>query len=479
MTKKVSQKFARLIIPLVILIEFFNLSDANGQIANRAYSMFGLGQRIRTENIRELGMGGAGISHHYLELGVPNNPSLIAYNKLDFVMSFKVRAEVVRSSSVNLNFATKSSTQLNYRHLDINLTFPLGNKWNIALGTRPISAINYHLNQEDRISNDITLSTENWGRGALNSVFVATSFVLPEIRIKSAGKTGVSSNNIVLSSVGVEYNYHYGLVYQSRELQYSFDSPPQKVYNYIIEQDTKIRKAFDEYHDILGGLKVGFNSRYFHSYGSFQVGLVYEPRADFDLINKKGNFTDEIIHGIAPGEQIKSILLNSFSERIISSNLSTTFSPHRLISAVSLNLKDLSYIPDLTIGLSWEKEYWSGFQSLNNNQIVSYSNSSTYGLGLECTLTNWIIVRGGYRNIKNPFLLRVEGANFIQPNTSEGTIGFSLKLFKRFLFSAAMTMSTTNTISYGVVDNENATRYVIGLNYLSKWLGKRKIKYDN
>lgn len=164
-----------LVIIVLIALPFFSKSQENSP-----YSRYGIGNLTPSGNIFNRGMGGisAGMadptSINFLN---PASYSNLIYTTFDVGADFASRT--IRSTNPQASFTSKNAI-ISY----LQFGFPLlnGNKkaikknmsWGLNFGLRPISKINYKIENNRRIPNIDSLQTTYEGSGGVNEAFIGT-----------------------------------------------------------------------------------------------------------------------------------------------------------------------------------------------------------------------------------------------------------------------------------------------------------------
>ncbi|HVD97844.1 MAG TPA: hypothetical protein VNB90_06535 [Cytophagaceae bacterium] len=208
------------------------------------FSQFGIGDISAGGNVRNMGMGNAGISagHHYFvnfanPALLPNkktrrtprenhtykywdyyrNKTIDSTVKLDFAITYQNR-------SIQAANGYEKSSGMNISYLTFAL--PLTKTWATALGIQPYSVVNYNLTYTSPVIGDSTISSvnSNSGRGGLYKVFWSHGVGLTEnlsVGLESAVVFGnvKTEDNSNIADFNVRY---YGFQYQTAYNAISF-----------------------------------------------------------------------------------------------------------------------------------------------------------------------------------------------------------------------------------------------------------------
>ena len=182
------------IVGLSFTFFIYSLSYAQ---ENSPYSRYGLGDIVPNQNIITRGMGGisAGYSN-FLNINFKNPASLGSItttrnvSNTIFDLGGEVDIRTLKSTSSTDKY-TSTNTLISY----LQIAFPIssakmerkGTSWGLTFGIRPVTRINYKIEQNERLSGIDSLNTLYEGSGGVNQVNVSTG-----IKIKNLS-LGVSS----------------------------------------------------------------------------------------------------------------------------------------------------------------------------------------------------------------------------------------------------------------------------------------------
>jgi len=180
----------------------FIFTNINAQ-ENSPYSRYGMGDIVPSQNIALRGMGGIGAGYSF-DLSIPavtvpslniSNPaSLGSLNSRGYTnVIFDVGGEIVRRTlKSNTSPAKYSSTNTNISYVQVG--FPIAPKrweakgvsWGLSFGLKPVTRINYKIENGQRTSIDSILTTYE-GSGGISQANISTGI---KIKRLSLGVTG-------------------------------------------------------------------------------------------------------------------------------------------------------------------------------------------------------------------------------------------------------------------------------------------------
>ena len=182
---------------------------------NSPYSRYGMGDLVNTQNIVNKGMGGIGAAYSdYGIVGAPFSINLLnpaslgnlSHTKNFSNTIFDIGSEVdIRTlkSTTNTNKFKSTNPTISYLQVGFPLSTPKmerkGTCWGMAFGLKPVTKINYKIDQSSRITNIDSAYTIYEGNGGINQVNISTG-------IKKIGK-GKSKNEF---SIGISSGYTFG-----------------------------------------------------------------------------------------------------------------------------------------------------------------------------------------------------------------------------------------------------------------------------
>ena len=170
-----------------IITIFFTIFIYSITIAqeNSPYSRYGVGDLSPNRNILNRGMGGvAAGSSDYQSINLLNPASLGSIGTTVFDLGGGVNIRTLKSNTTPQKF---SSTDANMSYLQLG--FPIstakmikkGYAWGVSFGLRPVSAINYKVEKNERLPGVDSLNTIYEGSGGITRVNVSTGMKIKKL----------------------------------------------------------------------------------------------------------------------------------------------------------------------------------------------------------------------------------------------------------------------------------------------------------
>ncbi len=193
----------------ILMISVWSYATVQAQ-DNSPYSRYGLGDLFSGQNIVNKGMGGFAAAYSdYGIVGAPFNINMVNPASLGFLSNtknfsntiFDLGSEVgarTLKSTVNTDKYTSNNAMISY----LQIGFPIsstkmekkGKFWGLSFGLRPLTRINYKVEQNGRISNVDSVNTLFEGTGGTNQANVSTGFrIIGKGKHKNEFSIGVSS----------------------------------------------------------------------------------------------------------------------------------------------------------------------------------------------------------------------------------------------------------------------------------------------
>ncbi|MGB0524272.1 MAG: OmpP1/FadL family transporter [Flammeovirgaceae bacterium] len=334
-----------------------------GQLGTTPYSIFGLGEVMPQGNIRNMGMGGVGLSNGSGFYTNILNPALLIHNpyvifEAGFLAEYK-----------NLEVNGQSQNDAGGNLLNLHLAFPVvRGKYTMGIGLRPATVVNYEFKTEEKLPQTPTFfETRYQGEGGVSQVYWAHGYKI---------KKGIS--------VGLEAIYNFGSVTNHSET-FLLDGtlvPLDAV-------DITSRTFFSDFTITPG---VVFSAQ-LDSASFLNFGLTYERQVNLDV-----DFSREFQRQTRGETPISIDTISTSTERIRL--------PQSLNVGVSFE-KSQKY----TVGLDVSLEQWAKFtntietSNLSNSwkvalggewtpdisSISSYFKRVTYRLGVRYSQTPWTV----------------------------------------------------------------------------------------
>ena len=195
-------------ILLTSLLTAISLQSGAQASINSPYTRFGLGSLTQQGNPRIYGLGG--VSSVIFDGGLVNFQNPASYSYLQ-------QTVLQTSVQVNSNEVTDGSNTTSYRGgqvSEIGFGFKKeGGKWGFAMGLTPYSNTGYSISSpfsvNDSVSGDFLYS----GSGGLNRFIVGTARTF-------SFKVDTTAENIQRIAVGVNFNWIFGQLNQTRQVLY-------------------------------------------------------------------------------------------------------------------------------------------------------------------------------------------------------------------------------------------------------------------
>ena len=149
---------------------------------NSPYSRYGIGDIVPNRNIVSRSMGGVSTGYSdFQSINLSNPAALGALTSTTFDLGGEIDIRTLKSNTTPDRFKSVN-TNISY----LQLGFPIapakwrlkGNSWGVSFGLRPVTRINYKIQQNTRLTNIDSLQTMYEGSGGLNQANVATGIKL-------------------------------------------------------------------------------------------------------------------------------------------------------------------------------------------------------------------------------------------------------------------------------------------------------------
>jgi hypothetical protein len=141
-------------------------------LGNSPYSRLGIGEfNANTGGVRQMGMGGLGLAAPNATYVNEINPALLYYtSRTTFEAGYSGQYKTVKNASSQTR---SGSGTLGY----LVLAVPLSTRWGAAVGLKPMSAVDYESNTEQRFqgSSDVNL-VQRRGEGGVSEAFFSQGF---------------------------------------------------------------------------------------------------------------------------------------------------------------------------------------------------------------------------------------------------------------------------------------------------------------
>lgn len=192
---------------LSIATFFYSFSFAQ---ENSPYSRYGLGDVVPAQNMVNRAMGGISAGYaDYFSLNIVNPASLGTVRKAIFDIGAEVDRRTLKSNNAPEKF-TSTNTVISYLQFGVPIAskkmIEKGNSWGVSFGLKPLTRVNYKIEDRGRINGIDTLNTLYEGNGGLNQATLST---------------GVKIKNL---SFGITAGYSFGTRDYSTKLNFVNDS---------------------------------------------------------------------------------------------------------------------------------------------------------------------------------------------------------------------------------------------------------------
>lgn len=203
---------------------------------NSPYSRYGIGDIVPNRNIVSRSMGGVSTGYSdYQSINLSNPATLGALTSTTFDLGGEIDIRTLKSNTTPDRF---KSVNTNISYLQIG--FPIaplkwrtkGNSWGVSFGLRPVTRVNYKIQENTRLTNIDSLETQYEGSGGLNQANIATGIKLGNFSFGASAGYSFGNKNystrltfindtIPYAKSTTEINTNYGGVFVNAGLQYS------------------------------------------------------------------------------------------------------------------------------------------------------------------------------------------------------------------------------------------------------------------
>ena len=455
----------RISILFIALIVYTNINAQD----NSPYSRYGLGDILSGQNIVNRGLGG--IAAAYSDFGIvgaPFNLNLINPASLGSVSNTKNFSNTIFDLGGEIDMRTLNSTVNTDKYKSANpvisylqLGFPLSSKkmekrgtsWGCSFGLRPITRINYKVEQAGRISNIDSTNTLYEGTGGMNQVNVSTG-------IKKTGK-GNSKNEI---SIGFSTGYTFANKDYSTKLSLINDTVS------YYKGNTEIKSRF-------GGMFLTAGLQYLihvKNAGLLRFGAYANLKQN---LNAKKTSINETFGYDANGAIIKIDSVSTISDAKGKVVIPATYG-----AGFTYNSKNQNWL----FGADFEFTNWTSYKYYNETDKVA--NNWTLRAGVEYYPAKFNAANNKYLDYIKYRLGFYYGPDYIKlvdtRNSYAATIGATLPLTTpRYIQSRGEYVALNTSCEFGARGNretvglrENFVRINIGISMNARWFQKRS--YD-
>ncbi|MEH0158539.1 hypothetical protein V6R21_31105 [Limibacter armeniacum] len=293
----------------------FSVQNAFSQSANSPYTVLGQGNYLGLGSMRNNAMGGVGVSMGSYQFSNLLNPALLTHNKFTvFEAAFYMEQRNLEESG----FPSQSDIGGGISYF--NFAFPVSRNWTMGLGLRPMTTVNYEVNNQVELLNDQGAIVNYYekketGDGGLNQVYfshgvniwkglvlgVELGYVFGNLdREFSSTLLDGQSNFIVTKLERInhrQFTFKPGLLYtqpigdkdKAKKLNFGATWQPKLDYNFKYDQALIIKNSSDvainvDTLDSNSDLKEVFPQvvtmgASFEQTGKYSVGVDYENRS--------------------------------------------------------------------------------------------------------------------------------------------------------------------------------------------------------
>lgn len=171
----------------MVLIVACGLQMSASAQENSPYSRYGLGDLTPNHNVFTRGMGGisAGVADNN-SINFTNPASLAVIGNTIFDVATEIDYRTLKSTTPPKK-STSANTYVSYLQLAFPLTTPKMVKkdifWAMSLGLKPVSKINYKIQEDERLPFGDSVRTLYEGSGGANQAFLGTGLMIKDFRI--------------------------------------------------------------------------------------------------------------------------------------------------------------------------------------------------------------------------------------------------------------------------------------------------------
>ncbi len=218
---------------------------------NAPYSRYGLGEIVPAQNIVSRGMGGVAVAFVDSAFFIPffqyksqsinlTNPAVLgSTNTTLFDVGGEVDTRTLKSNNSTEKYKA-TNTLITY----LQLAFPItpkkmltkGNYWNVAVGLRPVSRVNYKILNDKRITGIDSISTLFEGTGGLSQANISTGLKIKNFSFgvstgysfgnrETSVKSSLTNDTINYALSNLQNNARFGGLFVNLGAMYSYRLP--------------------------------------------------------------------------------------------------------------------------------------------------------------------------------------------------------------------------------------------------------------
>jgi hypothetical protein len=168
------------VLSITIFSYLFSFSQENSP-----YSRYGLGDVVPAQNMVNRAMGGISAGYaDYFSLNFVNPASLGTVRKAIFDIGAEVDRRTLKSNSSPDKF-TATNTVMSYLQFGVPIAskkmIEKGNSWGVSFGIRPMTRVNYKIEDRGRLNGIDSLVTSYEGSGGLNQATLSTGIKIKNL----------------------------------------------------------------------------------------------------------------------------------------------------------------------------------------------------------------------------------------------------------------------------------------------------------
>ncbi len=436
---------------------------------NSPYSRYGLGDLVPAQNITNRGMGGISAAYSdYGLVGAPFNINLTNPASLGNLTNTKNFSNTIFDFGGEIDIRSLKSTTTPDKYKSTNtvisylqIGFPVSSKkmerkgtsWGVSFGLRPISRINYKIEQNSRLSSIDSTNTLFEGSGGVNQFNVSTG-------IKKIGK-GAQKNEI---SIGISSGYTFGTRDYSTRLSLVNDSIDYYKSNAIVKSR-------------FGGIFLTTGIQYeIHTKNAGTLRLGAYANLQRNLKAKQSTINETF------GYDASGAVVTIDSVSSINDVPGTVTMPATYGAGFTYHTKNKHWL----LGADFETTNWSAYRYFSEKEQVA--NNWVLRMGAEYYPANYNAANNKYFNYVKYRAGFYFGPDYIKINETRNqyaaTIGASFPLTTpRTIQSRGEYVSLNTSVEAGGRGNkssvglrENFIRISFGVSMNARWFQKRS--YD-
>ena len=304
-------------IRLLTIVSLCWMYNLQAQTENSPYSRYGLGDQLTSQPILNRAMGG--ITSAYWDYNSVNFSNPASYSRLPlttFDFGLEINSRTLREINPPRKF-TGTSPIISYVQVGVPL---IKNKWGLNIGLRPLTRINYKIEnaiKQPHLTYDSTYTLYE-GFGGSNEVYVGTGYGIKNF---SAGinvgylfgskhyrtQTSFINDTVLLYKSNHEKKANYGGLFVNAGVQWSFLINKEK------DKATWLKLGAN------GRLKRNFKATKDYIVETFEEGV--NGNARIDSVYEEINVAGKVIY---PSSFTTGIVLDRIGKWLVGADFSTT-----------------------------------------------------------------------------------------------------------------------------------------------------------